>query len=356
MNRVVSIIMPIYLAGRQLYKSVGSLTSQTYENIEILLVNDCSPDNSLEICKELAKQDSRIKVIDKVKNEGQELARWTGLEQATGSYVMFIDHDDAYLPNAVECLLKTLTENDVDIVYGGMTRRIGFLYRKDYLVPTCAVNKLIEGQLKEEFLCSWYGVNILPVTMWANIFKKSLFFPRPQHTSFKLGEDLTMSLQLYLRAKRVYALHKSFYIYNWGGITSKFQPTLLESAKGLYNFRKKLIQGLKSEAILTHYMNVEMMNFMATHVKSLITLDRRDSGWYVRHIKALEKHEEDSFWDCLDPLTTSEYAEDNQRSLIIKKQFAAYYKLKLAEQKKPINVAKRMSRRILERILRLYYK
>lgn len=129
MEPIVSIIMPIYMAGRKLYKSVGSLLKQTYTNIEIILVDDCSPDNSFEICEKLAKNDSRIRIIRKNKNEGQELARWSGIEASSGEFLMFIDQDDWYHLDAVRYLLSVLRNNNVDIVYGSMTRRIGF-YRK----------------------------------------------------------------------------------------------------------------------------------------------------------------------------------------------------------------------------------
>lgn len=353
---LVSVIMPIYNAGKDLYKSVSSLSKQSYSNIEIILVNDKSPDNSYEICLQLAKKDSRIKIINKSINEGQELARWTGIEHANGEYVMFIDQDDYYQLNAVEILVNSMHEHQADIVYGGMTRRIGFLHSKDYLFPPEAADKLLVGEIKNDMLVSWFGVNILPVQLWGYIFKKSLFYPRPIHTSFKLGEDLTMSLQIYQRASRVFVLNQSLYVYNWGGITSKFQPTLLESAIGLYNFRREFLKGHEKESQFIHYMNIEMMHFMATFIRTLILLDRKDSNWYQRHLEVLARHEANPIWDCVDSLQSTKYALNPTLSLIIHKQFCACYKEEVKKSRQPINLLKIILRGMLEKILRLYYR
>lgn len=134
-----------------------------------------------------------------------------------------------------------------------------------------------------------------------------------------------MSLQLYLRADRVYALSESFYEYNWGGITSKFQPTLLESAKGLYEFRKHLIQEHRFREKFIHYMDIEMMHFMATYVRSQILLDRKDSNWQSRHQLQLKEEEQDALWNCLDTLKFTKYNENPELALIIKKDFIGYY-------------------------------
>ena len=90
---IVSIIVPIYNTEKYLRKCVDSILKQTYENLEVILVNDGSPDNSLEICREYERLDSRVKVINK-KNGGLSSARNAGLEICTGKYITFVDSDD----------------------------------------------------------------------------------------------------------------------------------------------------------------------------------------------------------------------------------------------------------------------
>ena len=93
MNPLISVIVPTYNVEKYLNKCVTSLINQTYVNLEIILVNDGSTDNSGSMCDDFAKNDSRIRVIHK-KNQGLGMARNTGIENATGDYICFIDSDD----------------------------------------------------------------------------------------------------------------------------------------------------------------------------------------------------------------------------------------------------------------------
>ena len=96
-----SIIMPVYNTALYLKKSIQSVIEQTYENWELICVNDGSTDDSLEICEHYAKQDSRIKVFSKV-NEGVSVARNFGLKKVTGERVIFLDADDWLSSNYIE--------------------------------------------------------------------------------------------------------------------------------------------------------------------------------------------------------------------------------------------------------------
>ena len=104
--------------GKYLSKCLDSLINQTWKDIEIICVNDGSTDNSLSILKEYANKDSRIKIIDK-QNEGVSVARNTGIEVATGEYLMFVDSDDYLVENACEKALNTIEHNESDICIFG---------------------------------------------------------------------------------------------------------------------------------------------------------------------------------------------------------------------------------------------
>lgn len=111
---LISVIVPIYNVEKYLHKSVKSILNQTHKNLEIILVNDGSQDNSGLICDEFAKIDSRIKVIHQV-NKGVSAARNAGLEVAKGDYIAFVDPDDFIAPDMYELLLKNLVKHNVDI-------------------------------------------------------------------------------------------------------------------------------------------------------------------------------------------------------------------------------------------------
>lgn len=113
---LISVIVPIYNAENCLERSIESLTNQTYGNIEIILVNDGSKDNSLKLCNELANKDKRINIIDKP-NGGVSSARNYGLDNAKGKYTAFLDADDYACPTMIEHMYNVMSDNNADIVH-----------------------------------------------------------------------------------------------------------------------------------------------------------------------------------------------------------------------------------------------
>ena len=114
MNELISVIIPIYKVEAFLFRCVESVMRQTYENIEIILVDDGSPDNCPGMCDELALKDKRIKVYHK-ENGGLSDASNYGVERAHGKYIAFIDSDDYISDDYIEYLYNMLKKNDADI-------------------------------------------------------------------------------------------------------------------------------------------------------------------------------------------------------------------------------------------------
>ena len=111
---VVSVIIPIYKVEEYIYDCIESVIKQSYRNLEIILVNDGSPDKCGEICNDYSKKDNRIKVIHK-ENGGLSSARNVGLYNSSGKYIVFIDSDDFVKEDYIELLLKSLIESNSDI-------------------------------------------------------------------------------------------------------------------------------------------------------------------------------------------------------------------------------------------------
>lgn len=118
-NEKVSIIVPVYNAEQYLGYTITSILKQTYKNIEIILVNDGSKDDSLIICQNYAAIDDRVKVLD-VPNGGVSNARNCGIESATGEYIQFVDSDDVITENMTERLVDTMHIYEADMVVCGM--------------------------------------------------------------------------------------------------------------------------------------------------------------------------------------------------------------------------------------------
>ena len=113
-NALISVVVPVYNTGHYLYKCINSLTSQTYTNIEILLIDDGSDKDTANICDELSTSDSRIHVIHKI-NEGPSIARNIGISLAQGEYISFVDSDDYVSNDYFEVLYNALTNTDAQI-------------------------------------------------------------------------------------------------------------------------------------------------------------------------------------------------------------------------------------------------
>lgn len=117
-DKLVSFVIPVYNVEKYLNRCIESIVNQTYKNIEIILVDDASPDKCPQMCDEWAKRDGRIKVIHK-ENAGAGMARNTGLDNATGDYIFFVDSDDYVSTQIAEkCLTNAETYNSDAVIFG----------------------------------------------------------------------------------------------------------------------------------------------------------------------------------------------------------------------------------------------
>ena len=115
---LVSIIVPVYNSEKFIKETINTVKQQTYTNWELLLVNDCSTDNSKKIIQEY-EEDERIKLIDLKENSGAAIARNEGIKQSKGKYVAFLDADDFWLPNKLEKQIKFMQDNQFSFTYTG---------------------------------------------------------------------------------------------------------------------------------------------------------------------------------------------------------------------------------------------
>ena len=197
-----SIIVPIYKVEEYLERCVQSLVNQTEKDIEIILVDDQSPDKCPEMCDNFAKADSRIKVIHK-KNGGLSDARNAGLDVAQGEYIMFVDSDDYISLDACERLSAFF---GADIIVGDLEVVGGQNY---YLHDQSLLGKTVSG---EEFLITSLKSNKFPAPVVLNVYKRELLLENSLF--FKVGilhEDEHFTPRAFLCAKNVAYSGVSFY-------------------------------------------------------------------------------------------------------------------------------------------------
>lgn len=201
----VSIIVPIYNVDQYIEKCIGSIMQQTYQNLEIILVDDGSPDDSGKIADEYALRDNRIKVIHK-KNAGVSAARNTGIDAATGDYICFSDGDDYVMPNYVEHLLHLCVHNHADIAY---TVDMYTTFHKEKVKH--GISRVITPEeATENILC--YKV---PIGVYSKMFKRS--FVEMYHLRFLedvfIGEGFNFNAACFQRANKVVLSTERIYFY-----------------------------------------------------------------------------------------------------------------------------------------------
>ena len=117
MNNTVSVIIPVYNQEKYIEQCLNSVVNQTYTNLEIIVIDDCSTDSSINIVNNFMNKDNRIKLIELPENKGVSTARNTGIDMATGDYICFIDSDDVWVLNKIEKQVKFMNENNYEFIY-----------------------------------------------------------------------------------------------------------------------------------------------------------------------------------------------------------------------------------------------
>lgn len=172
MGDLISIIVPVYKTEQYLRACIDSIVGQTHKNLEIILVNDGSPDNSPAICYEYAANDSRVKVVDR-ENGGLSAARNSGLEVATGDYIAFVDSDDIVEPCMYEILLRIMNMHDASISQCGATRVEELLcHETDLCSPADDTKKMSWRTALVSLMDSSPNYT---ASVWNKLYRKELF-------------------------------------------------------------------------------------------------------------------------------------------------------------------------------------
>ena len=207
----ISIVVAVYNAENTLKKCIDSLLSQTYGNTEIILVNDCSQDESLNICNEYASENKNVIVVNNPQNQGVSATRNNGIDVASGKYICFVDSDD-YVENNYLEQLHYYAEKYNTVPICGFTYHDEFNHKKPVKYQWSGGDELVS--LGEAFQLR----NQLYLTaLWNKLFclktikDNHIFFD----TKLSLGEDLRFSVEYFnlSRLNKVYALSETLYHY-----------------------------------------------------------------------------------------------------------------------------------------------
>lgn len=192
----ISVIIPVYNSSGYLEECVNSILRQTYKNLEVVLVDDGSRDNSLELCKKLQSEDSRI-VVSHQENAGPGAARNKGIEVATGDYIAFVDSDDSILDNMYEVLMALMQEHNADLVCSSLSEnqeevRIKVLNREEALYARLKTHEISDSSCDK-------------------LYKRDLFINHKYPCDRLLSEDSALIYRLVSESKVTVITNQQFY-------------------------------------------------------------------------------------------------------------------------------------------------
>lgn len=276
-GKLISVIIPVYNVEKYLDRCMKSVINQTYENLEIILVDDGSTDNSGKMCDEYVYKDKRIKVTHK-KNNGLGMARNSGLSIAKGEYVAFVDSDDEVALDMYSKLYYCAEKNKTDICYCGCT---DILNDKRYTgIPPLKL-KFQGREVYEEFVVMLMGS--LPEnndslytggSVCSSIYRKSLivgnnilFYSEKEKY---ISEDLIFNIDVCKFAKSITILPESLYYYykRAGSLTTSYREDRFEKGIVLYNKLKKEAEEIDILDLAEVRMKNTFLHYLISCVKT----------------------------------------------------------------------------------------
>lgn len=311
----VSIIVPIYNVEKYLDRCMQSLLNQTLKDIEIIMVDDGSPDICPKMCDEYAKRDERVKVIHK-KNGGLGYARNSGLEIATGEYVAFVDSDDYVELDMYEKLYETAKKHEVDVVYCGFKKE--FSPNRYMEIKECddyqEFDITKDKSLVLDFIAAppyHKGEYVHDMSVWHSVYRHSVikdnglaFISERDYAS----EDIPFQIDFLNHCHKVAFIPNFFYVYcyNGGSLTKSFTIEKFEKVKNLYSLLVDKSKDLDEKKMRANRL---FIGYIRAMIRLIVTLpvDKCSKKEWVRTIIS------DSVWDEIRSQYKLSYLPIHQR-------------------------------------------
>ncbi len=204
MKKTVSVIIPVYNVEQYLHESLNSVLRQTYEQLEIIIINDGSTDQSGKMCNDFSQSDARIILINQ-ENQGLSAARNHGLEIASGEYIFFLDSDDWIETKTIETMVDALENAGADIVWSG----INYVYAKETKTVAYRENCVVDKDTALKLICEDKNIKNFA---WGKLYKKSCW----EDIRFPVGkyfEDIPTVYKTLEHSQKIAIINHCFYNY-----------------------------------------------------------------------------------------------------------------------------------------------
>lgn len=296
MSDLVTVIIPVYNVEKYLDRCLDSVVGQTYTNLEILLIDDGSPDRCPQMCDEWEKKDSRIKVIHK-QNAGLGMARNTGMEHATGDYICFVDSDDYLAKDTIALAQSMARKKQADVVLYGIT----YVDHTGCAIKACApettVEEYNEREVQEDFLPALMGEDPktgtsigLPLSVCCMMFSRNL----TEKANWKfisereiISEDNYAILELFRDVNCVAVLKQALYHYcdNNASLSRTYRPDRYAKNKRFYLQCIELCKRCGySERVIRRCTEPFLGNTMAAMKQEVTHCSRTEATAHLRSI------------------------------------------------------------------------
>jgi len=287
----ISVVVPVYNVESYIEACVNSIINQTYSNVEIILVDDGSTDNSGLICDNFAEKDSRIKVIHTL-NRGLSAARNEGIRNSSGDYIMFIDADDFITLNAVDDIVKKINEQkDVDIVVG----KLIYYYNEQKQVAENFAFDQNRFHNKSGIDVLTYFFEEIPVIMWPavrSIYRRKLLLDNQLYfTEGITSEDLDLIPRIYMCANKIAAYNDPFYYYRQLRPNSIINSINTKKFYDIVSIIKKYEIQLREGDYPDRFRNAFLMqlaNIYARYIAILANIKKDERKDLVAEMKKIE--------------------------------------------------------------------
>lgn len=285
-NNLATIIVPVYKVEKYIDRCINSIVNQTYRDLEIIIIDDGSPDHCPKICDEWAKKDNRIQVIHK-ENNGLGMARNTGIENASGEYILFIDSDDYIALDTIERVMEKAKQTDADmIMYGSYSvdkeGNIRNCYRLNTNKDYYQYREILDLILPDMLSLNPRGVNTnLGMSACMIAYKRFLI----QRTGWRfvserelISEDIYSNLCLMKAVESVAIISEALYYYcdNFSSLSRSYRSDRYESLKKFYDACIEKCNELEYSQVVKDRFKMRYMNNIIGALKLIVTSEMTD--------------------------------------------------------------------------------
>ncbi len=297
MNELISVIVPVYNVEKYLHRCIDSILAQTYNNLEIIIVDDGSPDRCPQICDEFQKRDERIVVIHK-ENAGLGMARNSGLNVASGKYVTFVDSDDWITASHIENLYRYLCDNRADFALGGYTR-VTSSGEKNIKAISIPEGVFAGDDIHTEILLPLIGADVssskdvlIESSVAMNLYKMDVI--REYGITFvdernAVAEDYFFNLDFIHHSKRVVVTDEVGYFYyqNFSSISYRYTPKRFERTLNFYLLAKKKVSAYELQGV-GHRVERSFLMKVRLAIRQIVLSDISGQEKYLQIKKILQ--------------------------------------------------------------------